>query len=48
MLAEIDQITRDLRDQLFSDVGDEDLESGVGILRDVFVRLRDNASWDET
>ena len=48
VLGEIDQITRDLRDQLFSDIADGDLESGVGILRDVFIRLRDNASWDET
>ncbi len=47
VLGEIDKITRELRERLFSEIGDKDLESGVGILRDVFLRLRDNASWDE-
>ncbi len=41
VMAQIDEITCDLRDRLFADIGEDDMDAGVRLMRDVFLRLKD-------
>lgn len=46
VVTEIDNMTRDLRDRLFAGIGDDDIDEGVGFMRDLFLQLRDSEGWD--